>query len=170
MNDEYIAEPKNTLSVLVDNSPGVLSRVAGLFSGRGFNIASLSVAETMDPEISRITAIVPGSEAILEQIKKQLRKLVNVHKVIDLTKEPHVERELALIKVRAKDDDRAEVLRIADIFRAKVIDVAPTEFTLEVTGTQDKVEAILLLLGRFGIVEIARSGVTALSRSKKGEK
>lgn len=163
-------EPRHTLSVLVDNEPGVLSRVAGLFSGRGFNIDSLSVAETTDPQISRITMIIPGNEAILEQVQKQLRKLINVHRVIDLTGVPHVTRELALIKVRARIEDRAEILRIVDIFRGKVVDVTPTEYTIEVTGHQEKMEAILSLLARFTVIEIARSGVIALPRSKKGEK
>lgn len=170
MNDELITEPTHTLSVLVDNEPGVLARVAGLFSGRGFNITSLSVAETTDPDISRITMVVPGNEMILEQIKKQLRKLINVHRVIDLTELPRVERELALMKVQAKNGDRAEILRIVDIFRCQVVDVSPYDYTIEVTGVRDKLEAILTLLNRFGVTEIARSGVTALPRSKKGEK
>lgn len=170
MNDELMTEPTHTLSVLVDNEPGVLARVAGLFSGRGFNITSLSVAETTDPDVSRITMVVPGNEMILEQIKKQLRKLINVHKVIDLTEQPRVERELALMKVQAKNGDRAEILRIVDIFRCKVVDVSPYDYTVEVTGPRDKLEAILTLLNRFGVTEIARSGVTALPRSKKGEK
>ncbi len=169
-NDEQITEPTHTLSVLVDNEPGVLARVAGLFSGRGFNITSLSVAETTDPDISRITMVVPGNEMILEQIKKQLRKLINVHKVIDLTEQPRVERELALMKVQAKNGDRAEILRIVDIFRCKIVDVSPYDYTVEVTGPRDKLEAILTLLNRFGVTEIARSGITALPRSKKGEK
>jgi acetolactate synthase-1/3 small subunit len=170
MNSEETGETAHTLSILVDNEPGVLSRVAGLFSGRGFNIASLSVAETMDPRISRITAVLPGNEMILEQIKKQLNKLINVHKVIDITDLPRVERELALLKVNAKNGDRAEVLRIVDIFRGKVVDVSPQDFIVEVTGDRDKIEAILALLSKFGISEIAKSGVTALPRSKKGEK
>lgn len=170
MNAVKSDEGTHTLSVMVDNEPGVLARVAALFSGRGFNIASLSVAETNDPEISRITTVVPGNEMILEQIVKQLRKLVNVHKVTDLTELPRVERELALIKVQAKNGDRAEILRIVDIFRGNVVDVSPNDYTIEVTGDQDKLEAILTLLGRFGIVEIAKSGVTAIARSSKGEK
>ena len=160
----------STLSMLVDNEPGVLSRVTGLFSGRGFNIQSLSVAETMDPDISRITVVVPGNEMILEQITKQLRKLVNIHKVIDLTSVPRVERELALIKVRAKNGHRAEILRIVDIFRCKVVDVSPTEYTIEVTGNTEKMDAILSLLTRTGITEIARSGLVGIARSTKGEK
>jgi len=163
-------EPSHTLSVLVDNEPGVLARVVGLFSGRNFNISSLSVAETLDPNISRITIVVPGNEMILEQIVKQLRKLINVHKVIDLTDQPKVERELALIKVKALNGDRAEILRIVDIFRCKIVDVSPIDYTVEVTGDNQKIEAILELLGRFGVVEIAKSGVTALARTRQGEK
>lgn len=170
METRETPEPSHTLSVLVDNEPGVLARVVGLFSGRNFNISSLSVAETVDPAISRITIVSPGNETILEQIVKQLRKLINVHKVVDLTEQPHVERELALIKVKALNGDRAEILRIVDIFRCKIVDVSPVDYTLEVTGDKQKIEAILELLGRFGIVEIAKSGVTALPRTKQGEK
>jgi acetolactate synthase-1/3 small subunit len=168
MTVDTIAQTRHTISVLVDNEPGVLSRVAGLFSGRGFNIDALSVAETTDPQVSRITMVIPGNEAILEQIIKQLRKLVNVHKVIELTDVPHVQRELALITVKAKNGDRAEVLRIVDIFRGKIVDVSPSEFIIEVTGTHEKLDAILSLLSRFTITEIARSGAIALPRSKKG--
>jgi acetolactate synthase-1/3 small subunit len=163
-------EPSHTLSALVDNEPGVLARVVGLFSGRNFNISSLSVAETVDPKISRITVVSPGNATILEQIVKQLRKLINVHKVIDLTDQPHVERELALIKVKALNGDRAEILRIVDIFRCKIVDVSPVDYTVEVTGDKQKIEAILELFGRFGVVEIAKSGITALPRTKQGEK
>ncbi len=170
MTDKKKDEPKHVLSMLVDNEPGVLSRVAGLFSGRGFNIDSLAVAETNDPQVSRITVVVPGDEVILEQITKQINKLINVHKVVDLTSMPHVQRELALIKVRAQDEHRAEILRMVDIFRGKVVDVSPHDYTIEVTGDQDKIEAILGLLERMGITEIARSGVVALPRSKKGAK
>ena len=158
------------LSMQVDNEPGVLSRVAGLFSGRGFNIESLAVAPTIDPLVSRITVVVPGDETILEQISKQLHKLVNVHKVTDLTASPHVQRELAIVRVNAQGEHRAEILRIIDIFRGKVVDVSPNDYTLEVTGTQDKIEAMLSLLDRMGIIEIARSGVVAIQRSKKGVK
>jgi acetolactate synthase-1/3 small subunit len=170
MNGKDQAELRHTLSILVDNEPGVLTRVAGLFSGRNFNISSLSVAETTDPKISRITIVVPGNEMILEQIQKQLRKLINVHKVIDLTDQRRVERELALVRVRAQNGDRAEILRIVDIFRGKIVDVGPTDYIVEVTGDEDKVEAFLELLSRFGITELAKSGVTALPRTKQGER
>ncbi len=160
---------KHTISLLVDNEPGVLSRVAGLFSGRGFNIESLCVAETLDPLVSRITLVTRGDDAIAEQINKQLNKLINIIKVHDLTGTEYVEREMALIKVQAKADSRAEILRIIDIFRCKVVDVSPTHYTIEVTGTDEKLAAILSLLKPMGIKEIARTGAIALSREKKGK-
>jgi acetolactate synthase-1/3 small subunit len=160
---------KHTISLLVDNEPGVLSRVAGLFSGRGFNIESLCVAETLDPLVSRITLVTRGDDAIAEQINKQLNKLINIIKVHDLTGTEYVEREMALIKVQAKADSRAEILRIIDIFRCKVVDVSPTHYTIEVTGTAEKLAAILSLLKPMGIKEIARTGAIALSRENKGK-
>jgi acetolactate synthase-1/3 small subunit len=158
---------KHTISLLVDNEPGVLSRVAGLFSGRGFNIESLCVAETLDPAISRITLVTRGDDAIAEQINKQANKLINVIKVHDLTGTEYVEREMALIKVQAKADYRAEILRIVDIFRCNIVDVSPAHYTIEVTGTADKLVAILSLLRPMGVKEIARTGVIALGREKK---
>jgi acetolactate synthase-1/3 small subunit len=158
---------KHTISLLVDNEPGVLSRVSGLFSGRGFNIESLCVAETLDPAVSRITLVTRGDDAIAEQIKKQLNKLINVIKVHDLTGTEYVEREMALIKVQAKADYRAEILRIVDIFRCKVVDVSPDHYTIEGTGTEDKLAAIVSLLRPMGIKEIARTGAIALGREKK---
>jgi acetolactate synthase-1/3 small subunit len=160
-------ERKHTISLLVDNESGVLSRVAGLFSGRGFNIESLCVAETLDPTLSRITLVTRGNERIIEQINKQLNKLVNVRKVIDLTETEFVEREMALIKVKAKEEYRAEVLRIVDIFRCKVVDVSPRYYTVEVTGSAEKIGAILNLLQQIGIKEIARTGAIALAREPK---
>lgn len=158
---------RQTLGVLVENQPGVLSRVAGLFSGRGFNIECLTVAETVDPEISRITLVTSGDEMIMEQIIKQLNKLVNVIKVIDFREVDFVDREMALIKVKAEDNTRAEVLRIVDIFRGKVVDVSPAFLTLEVTGDEGKLKAILALLKQLGIVEVVRSGKAAIARSRK---
>jgi len=155
---------KHVLSLLVDNQPGVLSRIAGLFSGRGFNIESLCVAETMDPLVSRITVVTKGNEAILEQIQKQLNKLINVIKVIDLTNVESVNREMMLIKVTAKTDHRAEILRIVDIFRCKVVDVGIQHYTIEVTGDEGKLNALLNLLRPLGIKEIARTGAIALAR------
>jgi acetolactate synthase-1/3 small subunit len=158
---------KHTISLLVDNEPGVLSRVAGLFSGRGFNIESLCVAETLEPSVSRITLVTRGDDAVAEQIKKQLNKLINVIKLYDLTGTENVEREMALIKVKAEAERRAEILRAVDIFRCKVVDVSPTHYTIEVTGTADKLSAILGLLKPMGIKEIARTGAIALAREKK---
>ncbi|MDY6838888.1 MAG: acetolactate synthase small subunit [Thermodesulfobacteriota bacterium] len=158
---------KHTMSLLVDNEPGVLARVSGLFSGRGFNIESLCVAETLEPTVSRITLVTRGDDAVAEQITKQLNKLINVIKVTDLTATERVEREMALIKVSAKADFRAEILRIVDIFRCKVIDVSSTHYTVEVTGTADKLAAILRLLRPMGIKEVARTGAIALAREKK---
>ena len=158
---------KRILSLLVDNEPGVLSRIAGLFSGRGFNIESLCVAETLDPGISRITIVTQGDLPVLEQIKKQLNKLINVVKVFDFSDIPFVQREMVLIKVRSKPEHRAEILRMADIFRSRVVDVSTDYYTLEVTGNESKVEAFLKLLKPMGIKEIARTGVIALARENK---
>ena len=152
---------------MVDNEPGVLSRVTALFSGRGFNIESLSVGETIDPTISRITLVTSGSPPIIEQIIKQLRKLINVIKVIDLTETAFVEREMLLIKVKAEAASRAEVLRIVDIFRCKVVDVSAHFYTIEVTGAEGKIEAILDILSPLGVEEVVRTGKIALARSKK---
>ncbi|MBW1643706.1 MAG: acetolactate synthase small subunit [Deltaproteobacteria bacterium] len=160
-------DKKYILSILVDNEPGVLARVAGLFSGRGYNIESLCVAETTDPLVSRITMVTKGDTSIVEQIKKQLFKLINVIKVYDLTGTEHVQRELILIKVNAKPEFRAEILRIVDIFRSKVVDVGPEHFTIEVTGSEEKLSAILSLLKPIGIKEVARTGKIALSREAK---
>jgi acetolactate synthase I/III small subunit len=158
---------KHTIAVLVENKFGVLSRVAGLFSARGYNIESLSVGETLDPTVSRMTLVVRGDVFIIEQVIKQLHKLIDVIKVTDLSEEDHVEREMLLLKVNAEPTSRAEILRIADIFRAKVVDVTPTTYTLEVTGEEGKIEAIVDLLRPFGIQEIVRTGKVAIARSPK---
>lgn len=155
---------RHTISVLVENEFGVLARVAGLFSGRAFNIESLTVAETLEPSISRITLVTRGDDQVLDQITKQLNKLISVVKVIDFTQTKHVERELALIKVTADEKTRAEVMHIVDIFRGKVIDVSPQAYLIEVTGDEDKISAILELLGPLGIKEIARTGKVAMHR------
>ena len=146
------------------NQPGVLARVAGLFSGRGYNIESLSVAETNDPKVSRVTMVTTGVAQIIEQIKKQLHKLVNVITVHDLTGKAYVHRELVLIKVYTKPDTRGEVLRIADVFRAKIVDVGNEHYTVEVTGSEDKISAILKIFQPMGIKEIVRTGPIALFR------
>jgi len=158
---------RHTISVWVDNLPGVLSRVTGLFSGRGFNIESLCVAETMDPEVSRITLTTSGDEQIIEQIIKQLRKLINTVKVVDLSEVDHVEREMVMVRVKAEDRSRPEVLRIADIFRCRVVDVSPNTYTLEITGTREKTNAVLGLLKTHGILDVVRSGALAIQRAKK---
>ena len=160
---------KHTIAVLVENRFGVLSRVAGLFSARGYNIESLSVGETLDPTVSRMTLVVRGDEFVIEQVIKQLHKLIDVIKVTDLTEENHVERELVLMKVNAEPANRAEVLRTADIFRAKVVDVTPATFTLEVTGDEQKIDAIVELLRPFGIQELVRTGKVAIARGPKGK-
>lgn len=156
---------RHTLSVTVENEPGVLSRVVGLFSGRGFNIESLNVAPTLDEGVSHMTISTIGDEHIIEQIVKQLRKLVTVIKVVDLTEHKSVEREMAILKVNAEDAKRAEILRVVDIFRCKVVDVSVDELSIEVTGDYGKLEAIINLLSRFGIKEIARTGRVAMKRA-----
>ncbi len=158
---------KHTLSVLVENKPGVLARIAGLFRRRGFNIDSLAVAPTEDTRYSRMTIVVDLEGKPLEQVTKQLHKLVNVIKVSDLKPSEALERELALIKVGATTPNRAQIIEIVDIFRAKIIDVSRTTLTVEVTGTADKIDAITNLLKPFGIKEIARTGKVALTRGSK---
>jgi acetolactate synthase-1/3 small subunit len=158
---------KHTLAILVENKSGVLSRVASLFSRRGYNIDSLAVGVTEDPEVSRITIVVHGDDHVLEQVTKQLNKLIDVIKVSDLGGDDTVERELALIKVTADADTRAEIINITDIFRARIIDVAPKSMTIEVTGDEAKVEAIEKLLRQFGIKEMVRTGKIAMVRGPK---
>lgn len=155
---------KHTISVLVENEFGVLARVATLFSGRGFNIESLCVAETMDPTVSRITLVTSGNEKIIEQILKQLNKLVCVIKVVDMTRGDFVDRELILLKVAAQESTKAEILRLVDIFRGKIVDVSQNTYTIEATGDDGKVHAIIELLRPLGIEEIARTGKVAISR------
>ena len=158
---------KHTISVLVENKFGVLSRVAGLFSARGYNIESLSVGETLDPSVSRMTIVVSGDEFVIEQVMKQLHKLIDIIKVNDMTDDSHVERELILIRVNAEPQHRAEVLRTADIFRARVIDVTPVSFVLEATGDEGKLEALIELLRPIGIQEVVRTGKIAITRGPK---
>lgn len=158
---------RHTLSVLVENKPGVLSRVAGLFSGRGFNITSLTVGETEDSTTSRMTIVVTGDDAIVEQITKQLNKLIDTIKVYDFTGESHLERELALVKVQAEIRQRSEIIQLAEIFRGKIVDVSDKTYTLEMTGTADKVNAFIELLRPFGIRELIRTGTVAIARENK---
>lgn len=160
-------EDRHVISVLVENKPGVLARVAGMFSGRGFNIHSLAVAPTLDSAYSIMTIVTHGNEQIIEQIIKQLRKLINVSKVQDLTRGDYVEREMILVRVKADSSKRAEVLRVAEIFRAKVIDVSFDTVTLEVTGNVSKIEAILELLAPLGVQELIRAGTLAIPRARK---
>ena len=158
---------RHTISVLVENEFGVLGRVAGLFSGRGFNIESLSVAETLDATVSRLTLVTRGDDQVIEQIEKQLNKLVNVIRVTDFTNTQHVERELVLIKVSADERTRGELVNIVDIFRAKIIDVSRQSYVVEITGTEDKVRALIELLAPLGILEIARTGRVAMFRGTR---
>ena len=159
---------RNFISALVENAAGVLSRVAGLFSARGFNIESLTVAPVADGNNSRITLVTRGEERIIEQILKQLNKLIPVVHVSDLTEGPHVGRELMLVKVAAEQEVRAEVLRIADIFRSRVLDATPTSFMIEVTGDSGKLDACLALLEPLGVTEVVRTGQVALARGAQG--
>jgi acetolactate synthase I/III small subunit len=163
-------ENRHVISVLVENKPGVLARVAGMFSGRTFNIHSLAVAPTLDSHISRMTIVTYGNEQVTEQIIKQLRKLINVIKVQDLTKGDYVDREMVLIRTKAAASKRAEVLRIMDIFRGKVVDVTPDTMTIEVSGSQSKIEAIIELLNPLGILELMRTGMVAIPRGNKSVK
>jgi acetolactate synthase-1/3 small subunit len=162
-----MSEERHIMTMLVDNQPGVLSRVVGLFSGKGFNIESLCVAPTMDSQVSRVTIVTKANPPIIEQIEKQLRKLINVIKLRDMTGPKAVKREMALICVRAKPEHRAEILRIVDIFRCKVIDVGLEHYIIEVTGDEGKLTALLNLLKPIGIKKIARSGALALYREPK---
>jgi acetolactate synthase I/III small subunit len=160
------AASSHTIAVLVDNEPGILARVVGLFTGRGYNIESLTVAETDAKEkLSRITIVTNGTPMIVEQIKAQLDRLVPVHRVHDLTVEgPHIERELALVKVKGTGEKRVEALRLADVFRAKVIDAKTDSFVFEVTGTSDKVKTFVGLMSALGLVDVGRTGIVAMTR------
>ncbi|MDR2035344.1 MAG: acetolactate synthase small subunit [Coriobacteriales bacterium] len=155
-----------TLSILVDNKPGVLTRVTGLIARRGYNIESLAVDKTEDPRLSRVTLVTTAEEVPLEQIKKQLHKLINVHKITELTPEDSVDRELALFKIKVSVDQRPELIKLAEMFKAQVIDVATDTLTLEATGDQPAIARLEELLRAYGIVEMARSGKLALPRGK----
>ncbi len=155
---------KHIISILLENEPGALSRVVGLFSARGYNIETLTVAPTEDETLSRMTIVTKGSEAVLEQITKHLNRLIDVVKVVDLTEGAHVERELMLIKVRAAGKEREEVKRLTDIFRGRIIDVTDTTYTIELTGTQEKIEAFIKALDQSCILETVRTGVSGISR------
>lgn len=156
---------RHTLSILVENKSGALARIAGMFSGRGFNIDSLNVGPTLDPTASRMTIVVRGDDKVLEQVNKQLEKLVDVIDVQDFRDEQYVDRELVLLRVTADTATRSEVMQICDIFRAKIIDVQTESLAIEVTGTESKISKFLLLMERFGIKELTRTGKIALPRS-----
>jgi acetolactate synthase-1/3 small subunit len=160
----------HTLSVIVDNEPGVLARVIGLFSGRGYNIDSLTVSETEHQKhLSRITIVTRGTPMVIDQIKNQLDRLVPIHRVVDMTVAgPHIERELAMVKVRGKGDHRQEALRLADAFRARVIDATTESFVFEITGASDKIESFVALMLPLGLVEVSRTGVVAIARGPEG--
>ena len=160
---------KHTLVALVEDKPGVLTRMASLFRRRGFNIESIAVGHSELPDLSRMTFVVNGSANILEQVRKQLSKVVNVVKVVDVTGDNITVRELALIKVRATSSTRSEIIEIADIFRANIVDVAADSLTIEITGDEDKVDSLLNLLRRFGIKEVARTGRIAMLRGSTGQ-
>ena len=158
---------KHTVAVLVQNKPGVLARTAGLFSRRGYNIESLTVGVTENEAVSRMTIVVTGDDTVVEQVTKQLNKLIEVIKVSDLTKESYVNRELVLIKVTADSSNRAEIMQIVNIFRARIVDVAPKSLIIEVTGDEGKLDALVGMLKQFGIKEIVRTGTLALGRGPK---
>ncbi|MBA4416650.1 MAG: acetolactate synthase small subunit [Syntrophus sp. (in: bacteria)] len=158
---------RHTISVLVENEFGVLSRVAGLFSGRGFNIESLCVAESLDPTISTMTIVTSGNDAIIEQVLKQLNKLINVIKVVDFKDVDYVSREMVLVKVNAEERTREEILRMTEIFRGKVIDVSPKTYTVMITGDEGKISAFLTLIKPLGIKELVRTGPIAMMRGDK---
>jgi acetolactate synthase-1/3 small subunit len=155
---------RHTIALLVENKFGVLSRIAGLFSGRGYNIESLSVGETIDPQISAMTIVTRGDDQIIEQINKQLNKLIDVIKVVDMTEMDHVEREMVLIKVSPRQQDKAELLRLTEIFRGRVVDSSQKTYTVEITGDDKKIAAFIELLKPMGIKEFVRTGKIAIAR------
>ena len=160
----------HTMSVLVDNEPGVLARVIGLFSGRGYNIDSLTVSETEhEAHLSRITIVTTGTRMVIEQIKNQLDRLVPIHRVVDMTEAGRaIQRELAMVKVRGKGDERIEALRLADAFRARVIDATIESFVFEITGASDKIDKFVSLMIPLGLVEVSRTGIAAIARGPEG--
>ncbi|MFM9827422.1 MAG: acetolactate synthase small subunit [Sphingomonas sp.] len=162
------ATARHTLSVLVDNEPGILARIAGLFTARGYNIESLTVSDvTRDKAVSRITIVTSASDHVMEQIIAQLDRLVPVHSVTDLTAlGPHVERELALVKVAGTGDHRIEALRLADVYRARVVDATTSSFVFEVTGGREKIDTFVSLMREVGLIEVARTGIVAIARGK----
>jgi acetolactate synthase-1/3 small subunit len=159
---------RHIISILIENESGALSRVAGLFSARGYNIESLTVAPTEDPSLSRMTLVTSGSDQIIEQITKQLNKLIDVVKLIDLAEAAHIERELMLIKIKTTDKNRAEVRSMADIFRGRILDITPETYVIEMTGPSEKLDAFIAANDPDSIIEVVRSGATGISRGEKG--
>ncbi len=159
---------RHIIAILIENEAGALSRVAGLFSARGYNIESLTVAPTEDASLSRMTLVTRGSEDIVEQIIKQLNKLIDVVKLIDLQETVHIERELMLVKIKTVDKVRDELRSVVDIFRGKIIDVTPTSYVVEMTGTSEKLDAFIATVDKNSIIEVVRSGATGISRGEKG--
>ncbi|HFE48327.1 MAG TPA: acetolactate synthase small subunit [Chromatiaceae bacterium] len=159
---------RHVIAVLMENESGALSRVAGLFSARGYNIESLTVAPTEDPSLSRMTIVTRGNEAIIEQITKQLNKLIDVVKLLDLSEGPHIERELMLIKLNTEGEYRNEAQRLADIFRGNIIDVTPSSYVIEMTGDSDKLDAFVRAVDNERIVEVVRTGSSGISRGSRG--
>ena len=170
MHIKQEASERHTLAVIVDNEPGILARIAGLFTARGYNIASLTVSEISDDRaVSRITIVTCGSAHVVEQIIAQLERLVPVHKVVDLTEAgAHVERELALVKVAGHGDNRVEALRLADVFRAKVVDTTTSSFIFELTGDPTKIDSFVALMRELGLVEVGRTGIVGMMRGAEG--
>jgi acetolactate synthase-1/3 small subunit len=159
---------RHIISILIENESGALSRVAGLFSARGYNIESLTVAPTEDASMSRMTLVTRGSEDVIEQITKQLNKLIDVIKLIDLADSAHIERELMMVKIKTASETRDEIRRVTDIFRGRIIDVTPTSYVVEMTGTSEKLDAFLATVDSGSIIEVVRSGPTGISRGEKG--
>jgi acetolactate synthase I/III small subunit len=159
---------RHIISILIENEAGALSRVSGLFSARGYNIETLTVAPTEDASMSRMTLVTSGSDEIVEQITKQLNKLIDVVKLIDLSESPHIERELMMVKVRASGGTREEIKRLCDIFRGNILDVTPTSYVIEVTGEKTKLDAFLRAISEEHIIEVVRSGTTGMLRGERG--
>jgi acetolactate synthase-1/3 small subunit len=159
---------RHIISILIENESGALSRVAGLFSARGYNIESLTVAPTEDPSLSRMTLVTRGSDDIIEQITKQLNKLIDVVKLIDLAESVHIERELMMVKIKTTDQTRDEIRSMAAIFRGKIIDVTPTTYVVEITGPSSKLDAFIAAIDMDSLIEVVRSGPTGISRGEKG--
>ena len=170
MKIQHAAEERHVLTIMVDNEAGILAKIAGLFTARGYNIDSLTVADiTENHSVSRITIVTHGPPAVIDQIHAQLERLVPVHKVTDLSENgPFVERELALIKVAGKGDIRVEALRVAEVFRAKVVDTSTASFIFELTGTPDKIDSFIAIMRELGLVEVGRTGVVGMTRGAEG--